>query len=194
MSVVIDMLPITILTCFPNTLWKTELHVLTSGTSELWGWILNFLKGLLREQMLCCILHCPEPDQAVTVSGFNRSPAGNKYHTTPESRWGLSSAWAGKDLKNLLGADFKVWREGLITPNCFINIPKCEEEADKAQTLSLQAILLVSKYPRPLAATGPSGPIPASKMDPGIVQGPLSSEFSAKCLVHLQCGTSQAAF
>lgn len=86
--------------------------------------------------MLCCILHCPEPDQAVTASGFNRSPAGNKYHTTPESRWGLSSAWAGKDLKNSLGADFKVWREGLITPNCFINIPKCEDEAGKAQTVS----------------------------------------------------------
>lgn len=49
--------------------------------------------------MLCCILHCPEPDQAVTVSGFNRSPAGSKYHTTPESRWGLSSAmgWEGPE-------------------------------------------------------------------------------------------------
>lgn len=34
---VVEMLPITILTCFPNTWWETELYVLTSGTSELWG-------------------------------------------------------------------------------------------------------------------------------------------------------------
>lgn len=134
------MFPIPIPTCFPNTSWKTGLCILTSGTPELWGWILNFLQGLLREQMLCCILHCPEPDQAVTVSGFHRNPAGNKYHTTPESRWGLS--WAGKDLKNLLGADFKVWREGLITPNCFINIPKGEDEAGKHKHCPCQPLFL----------------------------------------------------
>lgn len=111
--------------------------------------------------MLCCILHCPEPDQAVTASGFNRSPAGNKYHTTPESRWGLSSAWAGKDLKNSLGADFKVWREGLITPNCFVNIPKCEDEAGKAQRVSasLSSYDKISHPPRlPQVPQDPSQP------------------------------------